>query len=73
MKPKISYDRESRILSIKFGKQRSVDSAARSNVVVDFGKNHEIVGIEIMDFSLDEFSAKGFRLPGVMQRAKSRV
>lgn len=73
MKPKISYDRESRILSIKFGKQRSVNSEARSNVVVDFGKDHEIIGIEIMDFSLDEFSQKGFRLPGAVSRAKSRV
>jgi uncharacterized protein YuzE len=55
MKPIIKYDKESNILSIRFSKKKSADSEVKGNVVIDYDENGEIVAIEIMKISLDEF------------------
>lgn len=54
-KPKISYDNEARIISIRTSPNKSVNSDIYGNVVVDYGKNGEIVNVDIMDVSLSEF------------------
>jgi uncharacterized protein YuzE len=54
-KPKISYDDEARILSIRTSSQRSVDSDMYGNVVIDYSKDGKIVNVDIMDVSLSEF------------------
>lgn len=56
MKPKIKYDKKSNILSIKLSNKKSIDSEVRGNVVIDYDKKGEIVNIEIMKISLEEFT-----------------
>ncbi len=51
----INYDKETKILSIRLSDEKSADSDARGNVVVDYGKGGKIVNIEIMNISLEEF------------------
>jgi uncharacterized protein YuzE len=54
-KPKISYDPDSQIVSIRISKQKSVDSDVYGNVVVDYGKDGHMVNVDIMGVSLTEF------------------
>ncbi|MEK7620376.1 MAG: DUF2283 domain-containing protein [Patescibacteria group bacterium] len=54
-KPKISYDSEAQILSIRLSPQKSVDSDIYGNVIVDYGKDGHMVNVDIMDISLSEF------------------
>ena len=56
MKPKIKYDKESNILSIKLNKKRSVDPDVKDNIVIDYDENGEIVNIEIMKINIEEFA-----------------
>ena len=53
--PKISYDSESQILSIRLSEKKSVDSDIYGNVVVDYDHNGKMVNVDIMDISLNEF------------------
>lgn len=54
-KPKVKYDHEAHILSIRTSSCKSVDSDVYGNVVVDYGKDGQIVNVDIMDVSLSEF------------------
>ena len=56
---KINYDKEVKILNLRLGSGKSVDSDVKGNVVVDYDKNGEIVNIEIMKVNLDEFKKIG--------------
>ena len=53
--PKINYDQEAGILTIKVSNKKSVDSDAQKNVVVDYDKDGNIARIEIMSVNLNEF------------------
>ena len=53
--PKIEYDRENQILSLKVGGGRSVDSDIRGNVVIDYDKKGLAVGVNVYNFSFDAF------------------
>lgn len=53
---KIKYDKETKILSIRISNKRGVDSDAKGNIVIDYDKKGNIVNIDIMKISLDEFS-----------------
>ena len=53
---KIKYDKETKILSIRLSDKRSVDSDTKKNIVVDYDKGGDIVNIDIMKISLNEFS-----------------
>lgn len=53
--PKISYDPQSRILSIKLSRAASVDSDVQGSVVVDYDAHGMPVRLDIMDCSLHEF------------------
>lgn len=54
-KPKISYDKESRVLSLELKRAKSADSDIRGNVVVDYDKKGWIVRIDIYDFNFEDF------------------
>ena len=53
--PKIDYDQEAKILTIKISNKKSVDSDIQKNVVVDYDKDGDIAKIEMMSVSLNEF------------------
>lgn len=53
--PKISYDPQARILSIRLSRAPSVDSDVYGNVVVDYDAHRMPVRLDIMDCSLGEF------------------
>jgi len=55
VRPKISYDKESQVLSIEVGRKKSIDSDIQGNVVIDYGKDGEIVRINLYNFSFDAF------------------
>lgn len=52
---KISYDKESGVFSMGFGKAKSVDSDVNGNVVIDYDKKGKIVRLDVYDFSFDDF------------------
>lgn len=71
MKPKINYDQKVNILNLRLSKKKSVDSDVQGNVVVDYDAKGNIVNIEIMDFSIEEFSkVKEFIHSGELAYAK---
>lgn len=52
---KISYDKESGVFSMDFGKSKSFDSDINGNVVIDYDKNGKIVRMNIYGFSFSDF------------------
>lgn len=55
--PKISYDKESKVLSIEVEKTKSVDSDISGNVVVDYDKKGKIAKINFYEFNFDNFKS----------------
>lgn len=66
MSPKIVYQKKDSILSIRFRKEKSVDSDIQGNVVIDYDKNGNIVNIDIMDIDLN-------KLVGVKERQRLSI
>ncbi len=56
-KPKISYDKESQVMSIELDKNKSVDSDVSGNVVIDYDKNGKVSRINFYEFNFDNFRA----------------
>ncbi|MFB6212676.1 MAG: DUF2283 domain-containing protein [Candidatus Magasanikbacteria bacterium] len=54
-KPKISYNEDSETVSIKVKDKKSVDSDIQGNVVIDYDEEGQVVGVDIMNISLDDF------------------
>ena len=52
---KISFDKESEVLSLVLKKGRSVDSLLQGSAVLDVDKNGEVVRIDIHDYDFDAF------------------
>jgi uncharacterized protein YuzE len=71
--PKIFYDAKARILRIQLRPGRSVDSDIEQNTVIDYDKQKNVIALEIMSFSLNDFKtfrSLGYRMPsGSMQLA----
>ncbi len=55
--PKISYDKESKVLSVEVEKVKSADSEISGNVVVDYDKKGKIAKINFYDFNFDSFKS----------------
>ena len=55
-KPEISYDRQSKVLSVELKKSKSIDSDIKGNVVIDYDKRGKIVRVNIYGFSFDDFT-----------------
>ena len=53
--PKIQYDSEAKILSIRLSVGQSVDSEVKGNVVLDYDGKGNLVNVDIMKVSLSEF------------------
>jgi len=53
--PKIYYDKEAKIITIKISGKKSVDSDIQKNIVTDYDKDGNITKIEIMSVNLNEF------------------
>ena len=54
-KPKIKYDKENGVLSLRMGRQKSVDSDIQGNVVVDYDRAGRLVGVDFYNFSFHDF------------------
>lgn len=54
-RPTITYDPQSRILSLRFVGGKSVDADVHGNVVMDYDADGRLVRLDIMECSLDEF------------------
>ncbi len=55
MSPKIKYNSQNSILSLKFSKNKSIDSDINGNVVLDYDKDGNIVNIDIMKINIEDF------------------
>ena len=73
--PKISYDKESEVLSIEMKNAKSVDSDISGSVVIDYDKKGEAVCINLYNFSFASFKenmkafngfSRGFKLPSLV-------
>ncbi|MEK7502954.1 MAG: DUF2283 domain-containing protein [Patescibacteria group bacterium] len=65
IKPIISYNKESKVLSVELKKAQSTDSELSGNVVIDYDKNGEAVRVNFYDFNFNDFKSnpkafKGF-------------
>ena len=54
---KISYDKDSAVLSIEVKKAKSVDSDVSDNVVIDYDKKGEIVRVNLYSFDFNAFKS----------------
>lgn len=70
---KISFDKDAQVLSLRLGRFRSSDSDIQNNVVIDYDKNGKIVGIDIHDFSFEDFRENKEKLQGFMRNNKVSV
>jgi len=53
---KITYDKQSQIMSIRLKKSKSVDSDVQDTIVIDYDKKGNIVNIDVMNISVNEFA-----------------
>lgn len=53
MGPKMIYDPEVNILSIRLRNGKCADSDFKDNVVFDFDKKGHLINIEILDFNIE--------------------
>ncbi|MEK7128019.1 MAG: DUF2283 domain-containing protein [Patescibacteria group bacterium] len=53
--PKISYDKESKVLSIEMKRGKSFDSDIAGNVVIDYDKKGEAMRVNLYNFSFNMF------------------
>ncbi len=65
-KPKISYDKESRVLSIQIRSGKSVDSDVQDNLVIDYDKAGRVMRVNLYAIDFSSFKAlskkRGFLL-----------
>ena len=52
---KIIYDKENGVLVIELKRAKSVDSDIQGNAVIDYGKNGEVVRLNLYSFSFEAF------------------
>lgn len=69
--PKIVYDERSKVLSLKIGKGKSVDSDIQGNVVLDYDKKGKIVCISLYEFNFNEFKENRRALRSFVRNSKS--
>ncbi|MDD3861295.1 MAG: DUF2283 domain-containing protein [Candidatus Gracilibacteria bacterium] len=51
--PKINYDADVKILSVRLSKNKIVDSDMKDNCVIDYDKDGNIVNIDLMGVNLE--------------------
>lgn len=72
-KPKIEYDKDSKVLSVLLGKQRSANSDVAGNVVIDYDRGGNVVRVNFYDFSFDSFRSGTKALKDFAGRSKTLV
>ncbi|MDP3764484.1 MAG: DUF2283 domain-containing protein [bacterium] len=70
---KVSYDKESEVLSMDFIRSKSSDSDINGNVVIDYDKNGRIVRLNIYGFSFDDFKENKEIIQDFARRVKTSV
>lgn len=70
--PKINYDQEAKIMTIKISNKKSVDSDAQRNIVIDYDKDGHIAKIEIMSIDLNEFEKSKNEIKNFLTLEKTR-
>jgi uncharacterized protein YuzE len=53
--PKILYDPEVKILSVRLRDSKSVDSDIKENVVLDYDAEGHLVNIDVMNLNIEDF------------------
>lgn len=66
----IKYDEKAKILSIRLSNKKSVDSDIKGNAVIDYDNQGNVVNIDIMKVSLDEFSKVNFCIDKILKKEK---
>lgn len=51
--PKVSYDPETKILSIRISNNKSADSSIKQNCVFDYDSKGNMVNIDVLEFNLE--------------------
>ena len=54
-KPKIIYDKESKVFFIEMSNKKSVDSDIQRNLVIDYDKGGNVVRVSIYEIDFDSF------------------
>lgn len=54
-KQKISYDKESKVLSVEMQRGKSVDSDIHDNVVIDYDRKGRVVRVNVYDINFSAF------------------
>lgn len=54
-KQKISYDKESKVLSVEMQRGKSVDSDIHDNVVIDYDRRGRVVRVNLYDINFSAF------------------
>ncbi|MEA1936608.1 MAG: DUF2283 domain-containing protein [Patescibacteria group bacterium] len=70
--PKIYYDKEAKIMTIKISNKKSVDSDAQKNIVMDYDKNGDVTKIEMMSIDLNEFEKEKSYFKNFLVTGKAR-
>ena len=68
--PKISYDKESNVLSIAMKRGKSVDSDIAGNVVIDYDKKGEAIRVNLYNFSFALFRENAKTLKDFTRNSK---
>ncbi|MBI2552508.1 DUF2283 domain-containing protein [Candidatus Uhrbacteria bacterium] len=55
--PKVKYDPEAKILSVRLSSGPGIDSEVKGNVVLDYDAKGNLVNVDIMKVSLSEFGS----------------
>ncbi len=69
-KLKILYDKESGVLSFKHSGAKSVDSDVSGNIVIDYDKKGDVVGVDFHDFNFNSFRIAEKGLKGFSKQAR---
>ena len=65
---KISYDKESKILSFLVKSAKSADSDISGNLVIDYDKKGDVVRVDFYDFDFNDFKEIKKNIKGFMPR-----
>ena len=71
--PKISYDKEAKVLSVELNGAKSVDSDIQGNVVIDYDKSGKIVRINLYDFNFDAFKDNLKKVRAFSRQSKAAI
>lgn len=72
-KQKISFDKESNMLSIELSGGKSADSDISGNLVIDYDKNGKVIRINLYHFDFERFRESRKALDAFQGRSRAAV